>query len=147
GFFIWLATTLGMKIFSQREKLKTVFIINRAWIISSLLAAFIIIALTCFWWSGNYFAQHPYQLSLLFSLTVSMSISVLTILNLRSDYTPDDIKDITEQPKTTQQLDEVITRTKKAFSANKVYFLIPLLGFLFLLFYFNKGTNLISLVF
>lgn len=145
--FIWLATTVGLKIFSKRKKLKTVFIVNRAWIISSLLAAFIIISLICYWWSANYFAQHPYQLSLLIALTISMLIPILSIINIRSYYSPEGIKEITDQPKTAHQLDDIITLTKKAFIANKIYFIIPLFGFLFLLFYFNKGTNLISFVY
>jgi len=145
--FIWLATTIGLKIFSKRKNLKTVFVANRAWIISSLIAALVIIASICYLWSANHFAQHPYQLSLLIALTVSMLIPVLSIINIRSYYSQIGIKEFVGQPKTEHQLDEVITFTKKAFAKNKMYFIIPLFGFLFLLFYFNKGTNLISFIF
>lgn len=145
--FIWLVTTIGLKIFTKRKKLKTIFIINRAWIISSLLAAFVLIALICYWWSANYFAQHPYQLSLLIALIIAMLIPILSIINIRSYYSPEGIKEIADQPKTAHQVDDVITLAKKAFIANKIYFIIPLFGFLLLLFYFNKSTNLISLVF
>ena len=144
---IWLLTTIGLKIFTKRKKLKTIFIINRAWIISSLIAASILICLICFWWSKNHFSQHPFQLSLLISLTIAMLIPVLCLLNLRSYYTQDDIKEITDQPKTVKQLESTITFTKRAFRSNKLYFIIPVFGFLFLLFYLNKGINLISLVF
>jgi hypothetical protein len=145
--FIWLLTTLGVKIFSKRKKLKTVFVINRAWIISSLIAAGILIGLICFWWSRNFFAQHPYQLALLISLTIAMLIPVISLFNLRSYYTPEGIKEITDQPKTAHQLNSVIVLAKKAFTANKFYFFIPLLGFLLLFLYFYKGTNLITLVY
>jgi len=145
--FIWLLTTMGVKIFSKRKKLKTIFVINRAWIISSLIAACILIGLICFWWSRNFFAQHPYQLALLISLVIAMLIPVFSLFNLRSYYTPEGIKEITDQPKTAHQLNSVIVLTKKAFTANKFYFFIPLLGFLFLFLYFYKGTNLITLVY
>ena len=145
--FIWLLTTLGVKIFSKRKKLKTVFVINRAWIISSLIAACILIGLICFWWSSNFFAQHPYQLALLLSITIAMLIPVFSLFKLRTYYTPEGIKEITDQPKTTHQLNDVIVITKKAFTASKYYFFIPLLGFLLLFLYLYKGTNLITLVY
>jgi hypothetical protein len=145
--FIWVLTTLGVKIFSKRKKLKTAFIINRAWIVSSLIAACIIIGLICFWWSKNFFAQHPYQLSLLVSLAITMLIPIFSLINLRKYYSSESIKEIVDQPKTAHQLDSVITLTKKAFISNKYFFIIPVFGFLFLFLYFYKGTNLISLVY
>lgn len=145
--FIWAATTVGLKIFRKRNKLKTVFIVNRAWIISSLITAFIIIAIICVFWSQNYFGKNPIQLSLLFSLTITMVIPILAFISLRSYYSSEEIKEITQQPKTAHQLDEVITFTKKVFVANKIYYIIPLFGFLFLLFYFNKGINIISFIY
>jgi hypothetical protein len=145
--FIWLLTTLGVKIFSKRKKLKTIFVINQAWIISSLIAAGILIGLICFWWSRNFFGQHPYQLALLISLVIAMLIPLFSLFNLRNYYTPEGIKEITDQPKTAHQLNSVIVLTKKAFTAIKFYFFIPLLGFLLLFLYFFKGTNLITLVY
>lgn len=145
-FLIWLLTTFGVKIFSKRKKLKTVFAINRVWVISSLITAATIIGIICYMWSKNLFATNHNELSLLISLTVAMLIPVIALFNLRSYYTTEGIKEITDQPKTANQLNAVIVLTKKAFTANKIYFLIPLIGFLFLLFYFYKGTNLISLV-
>ncbi|UPT71039.1 MAG: hypothetical protein M0D53_01075 [Flavobacterium sp. JAD_PAG50586_2] len=146
-FLIWLMTTVGLKIFTTRKKLKTVFVINRTWIISSLIAAGILIGLICFWWSCNFFAQHPYQLALLISLIIAMLIPIFCLFNLRSYYTPEGIKEIIDQPKTAHQLNSVIVLTKKAFTTNKFYFFIPLFGFLLLFLYFYKGTNLITLVY
>lgn len=145
--FIWVLTVLGVKIFGKRKKLKTVFVINCAWTINSMLAAGILIGLICFKWSRNHFAQEHTQLSLLISLTIAMVIPVFAILKLRSYYSPEGIKEITDQPKTAHQLNAVIVLTKKAFSENKFYFIIPLVGFFFLTFYFYKDTNLISLVY
>jgi hypothetical protein len=144
---VWLLTTVGLKIFSKRKKMKTVFLVNRAWMISSLIAAAILIGIICFFWSKNYFSQHPWQLSLLISLTISMLIPVFCLSNLRNYYTREDIKELINQPKTKNQLEAAITFAKRAFSSNKFYFLIPLLGFSLLLFYLYKGTNLISLVY
>jgi hypothetical protein len=144
---IWLFTTVGLKIFPKRRKLRVVFVANRAWMISSLIVGGIIIGLICFWWSNNYFSQNPLQLSLLISLTIAMLIPVICLLNLRNYYTQEGIKEITDQPKTKNQLEASITFTKRAFSTNKFYFLISTIGFLFLLFYLNKGANLISVVY
>jgi hypothetical protein len=144
---IWLLTVVGLKIFKKRGKLKTVFIANRAWIISSLITAGILISLICFWWSKNFFTMHHYQLSLLISLTIAMLIPVLCIINLRNFYTKENIQELTYLPKTKNQLDAAIVLAKRAFKANKVYFILPLFGFLFLFLYLYKGTNLISLVF
>lgn len=145
--FIWLLTTIGVKLFNKRKKLKTIFVINRAWIINSLIAAAFIIGIICYMWSTNLFSNHHWQFSLLLSLIISMLIPVIAILNLRSYYSSEGVKEITDQPKTAHQLTSVIILTKKAFTANKFYFIIPILGFFLLLFSFYKGTNLISLVY
>ena len=144
---IWISTTIGLKIYTKRRKLKTVFIVNRAWMISSLITAGILIALICFLWSKNFFTQNPLQVSLLISLIIAMLIPVLCLLNLRNYYTQEGIKEITDQPKSVNQLASTITFVKGAFRRNKLYFIIPLFGFFFLFFYLNKGTNLISLVY
>jgi len=144
---IWLLTIAGLKVFSKRTKLKTIFVINRAWIVNALIVATVLIGLICFWWSQNFFAQHPYQFSLLISLIIAMAVPIAALLNLRNYYTQEKVKDITDLPKTQNQLYETITFTKKAFGANKWYFLVPILGFLLLFFYLNKGKNLISIIF
>ncbi len=144
--FIWLLTILTVR-FYKVKKLKTVFAINRAWILSSLIVALILIGGICLGWSKNFFAQHPYHLSLLISLTIALLIPVFSLVHLRRYYSPEGIKEITDQPKTANQLDSVITLLKKAFIANKVFFIIPAFGFIFLFFYFYKGTNLISVVY
>ena len=95
--FIWLITTVGLKIFSNRKKMKTVFLVNRAWMISSLIAAAILIGTICFCWSKNYFSQRPWQLSLLISLTISMLIPVFCLFNLRNYYTREDIKEVAKK--------------------------------------------------
>ena len=76
-----------------------------------------------------------------------MLIPVLSLFNLRSYYTTEGLKEITDQPKTEHQLNSVIVHTKKAFTNNKFYFFIPILGFLLLFLYFSKGANLITLVY
>jgi hypothetical protein len=144
---IWLLTTVGLKIFTKRDKLKTVFVINRAWMVSSLIISGMLIGFICYWWSQNFFVNHPYQLSLLISLFISMLIPILTLINLRSYYTRDGIKEIVDQPKTAHQLESTIVTTKHAFIKNKYYYIIPYLGFLLLLLYLYKGNNLISLVY
>jgi len=147
-FSIWLLTTLGVKIFGRRGKLKTVFVINRAWIVSSLIAACILIGLICFWHSRSFFAQRPWQLSLLISLVAAMLVPAVSLTRLRKYYSLQEIKEITDQPKTEHQLNNsVIALAKKAFTANKYYFLIPPFAFSLLSLHFYKDTNLITLVY
>jgi hypothetical protein len=143
---IWLLTTVGLKIFNHK-KLKTVFLINKASIVSSLAVAAVVVAITCYCWSQNVFAQHPYQMALLISLIIALSIPVIAFMNLRQYYSSENMKEIIDQPKTGRQLEIKISIIKKAFRRIKIYYILPLAGFLFLLFYFNKGTNLISIVF
>jgi hypothetical protein len=144
---IWLLTTIGLKIFGRRKKLKTVFLANKAWVISSLIAATVLIAITCYCWSQNVFAQQPYHVALFISLAIALLIPIIAFVNLRRYYNSENMKEIIDQPKTTQQLDTRIPLIKRAFERIKFYYFFPLLGFLFLLFYLNKGVNLISVVF
>jgi len=146
--FIWALTTVGVKIFAKRGKLKTVFVINRAWIVSSLIMACILIVAICFGWLSDFFAQRPWQLSLLISLTLAMLIPTVSLIRLRKYYSPEEIKVITDQPKTEHQLNLTVGLTKKAFAENKLYFLIPLSAFsLLFLHSYNFSTNLITLVY
>jgi len=145
-FIIWLLTVVSLKFITKRKKLKTVFIINRVWIVSSLAVAAILIGIICYLWVINIFSDHPIQLSLLLSLFLAMLVPIICFARLRNYYTPEGIKEITDQPKTQRQLDAVITFTKKAFRKNKIFFIIPFIGFLMLLFILNKGVNLISIV-
>ena len=144
---IWLLTTVGLKLFSKRERLKTVFVISRAWMISALLVAAILVGFICYWWATNFFMNHPWQLSLLLSLLVAMLVPIISLTRLRRYYTKEDIKELVEQPKTKNQLDTAITKARKAFDKNKYYYLLPAIGFLLLLLYLNKGSNLIAFVF
>jgi hypothetical protein len=146
---IWFLTTIGLKIFRKRKKLKTVFMVNKAWVISSLLIATVLISITCYCWSQNIFAQKPYQMALFISLAIALLIPILVFVNLRRYYSNENMKmkEIVELPKTFQQLEKRIPLIQRAFERIKLYYLLSLLGFLFLLFYLNRGTNLISIVF
>ncbi len=143
---IWVLAVLAPKVFSKRHKLKTIFIINRAWIAGPLIVAALLIGLTCYWWTQNYYAEHPYQFSLLLSLFIAMLVPLITLGRLRNYYSTEGMKEITDQPKTPSQLDEAITFLKGAFRRTKLFYLLPVAGFLMLLFTLNKGTNLISIV-
>jgi F0F1-type ATP synthase assembly protein I len=143
---IWIFIHVAKKTIKNKH-LKTIFIVNQALIISSLFVAGIIIGVICYWWTQNIFAIYPLQLPFLLSLTVAMLIPIFSLINLRKYCNLESIKEITEQPKTIHQLENTIPMIKKSFSKSKIGYLIPLIGFLFLLFYLNKGTNLISIVF
>jgi len=146
---IWLLTTIGLKIFRLRKKLKTAFLVNKAWIICSSIAAGTIVAIICYRWSQNLFAaaSKDYRLSWLIALIVTLTIPILAFCNLRRYYYRDGIKEVTDQPTTKLQFEAVVPLIRNAYENIKWFYLIPLFGFLFLLFQINKGTNLISVVY
>jgi hypothetical protein len=146
---IWLLTTIGMKVFRPQGKLKTAFMVNKAWIICSLFAAFAIITIICYRWSQNIFAaaSEDYRLSWLIALIIAMVIPIIAFFNLRRYYNQEGIKEVTDQPTTKLQLDATIPLLKRAFERIKWFYIIPVVAFFFLLFLINKGTNLISIVY
>lgn len=144
---IWIISTVGLKIFTKRKTVKTIFVIHSAWICSSLFVATILIGLICYRWSVNYFSEKPLQLSLLISLFISLLIPLLSFISLRSFFTTDNLKEIVTQPKTPNHLDKIISDTKKVYRRKKLCYLMLFAGFLFLLFALNKGQNLISIVY
>lgn len=144
---IWLLATVGLKIGRRKRKLKSVFKIHRSLMVSSLFVSGVLISLLCYWWATNYFAEHPYEFALLFSLLLALLVPIFVQFSLRSHYRNDGLKELVNQPKTDRQFVRAITFTKKAFGKNKIYYVLPLLGFIFLLFYLYKGTNLIAIVY
>ncbi|MBR9999769.1 MAG: hypothetical protein KFF73_12410 [Cyclobacteriaceae bacterium] len=144
---IWIMTIVGLKIFTRRKRLKTVFVVNRAWGVSSMIVAMMLIGIICYLWTENYFSQHPLELSFLMALVISMAIPLIGLLTLTDYYTAEGMKEITIQPKTPLQLESTISSLKKAYGKNKLSFLIPVAGFSMLLFALNRGNNNISIVF
>jgi len=146
---IWLLPTVGLKIFRSQKKLKTVFLVNKAWIISALIVACVIIAIICYLWTQNLFSTvyKNYRLSWLIALIISMVIPIIAFINLRKYYNRDGIKEVTDQPVTQHQFATTIPLLKNAYGRIKWFYLFPLAGFLFLLFHINQGTNLISIVY
>lgn len=144
---IWLLTIIGLKIFNKRKHLKTVFLIHKAWIIASIVVATIIIGITSYWWTINYFSEKPIQISLLLSLLIALLIPIITFISLRNYFSKDDLKEIINQPKTQNQLESSVTLTKQYFKKIKRYYFFLLVGFLMLLLVLNKGQNLITIVF
>ena len=146
---IWIMTIIGLKIFRKNAKLKTVFFVHKAWVISALIAAFFIISFGCYHWTQNTFAvaSKDYRLALLIALALTGLIPIIALFGLRTYYNRENLKEITDQPKTNLQINATIPRVKRAYERIKWFFLIPLPGFLFLLFYVSQGTNLISIVY
>ena len=146
--FIWLLTTIVLKLPLKKEKFKTIFRVHRAWFISSCVAATVVISIICYFWSKNIFSRLHYELALLIALVVSMLIPIISIFSLNRYYSRDGIKEITAQPKSEAELNKrTIPLINKAFHQNKIWLVITLFGFLFLFFSINKGINLISIVF
>jgi len=141
---IWLLTIL--KIF-KRNELKTIFQIHRALIISSLIVAMVLVAIICYFWSKNIFAENKAELALLISLAVAFVVPIVSFVMLRNYWNKHNVNDIVSQPISAVQASNNIPIINKAFNRTKLFYLLPLIGFLFLLFSFNGGKNLISIVF
>lgn len=145
---IWVLTMVSIKLINKKKKgVKTVFRIHKHWICCSIIIATVIIGLTCYWWATNYFNNHPLQLSMLISLFIALLFPIISFSKLRSFFTAEDIREITDQAKTPSQFDETLTFAKKEYRKKRLCYLILLAGFLFLLFSLNNGKNLISIVF
>lgn len=142
----WILAMVFMRVLKRNRQLKTAFAIKRAWILGGLSVAAIIIGITCYWWTANYFDGHPYRFSLLLSLFISMLIPVVTLYRLGQLYTTATLHEIAKQPKTPSQLDHTITSLKRSFRRLKLFFFLPIAGFVMLFPMLNRGTNLISIV-
>ena len=144
---IWVLTIVGLKIFIARKRLKTVFLVMRAWSISAMIAALILVASICYLWTRDFFSQHPLELSFLLALVIALLVPLINLLFLNGYYNTEGIREITTQPKTPLQLESTISSLKRAFGKNKLVLLMPMAGFMLLLLALNQGNNLISIVF
>ena len=144
---IWLLTFVGLKIFDKTGRLRTVFMIHKTLIVVSLLIAFVLVSIICYCWSKNLFAESHLELAFISSLLITFSVPIASFSILRNYWEKTKVNEITNQSISAEQAKSNIPIINKAFNKNKIYYLLPLIGFLFLLFSLNKGTNLISLVF
>ena len=143
---IWFLSFLILKVF-DREKFRTVFKIHSSLIISSLVIATVLIAFICYCWSKNAFAASRAELAFIISLTVAFIVPTISFVMLRNYWCKHKVNDIIGQPISAEQARSKIPDINKYFNKNKLYYLLPFLGFLFLLFSLNIGKNLISVVF
>jgi hypothetical protein len=144
---IWGITFVGLKIFAKRDKLRTVFLIHRTIIAGSLIVAMALVAMICYWWSKNIFAGNNAELAFLISLVIAFVVPIVSFAVLRIYWEKSKVNNIAGQPVSAYQAEKQIAEINKSFYKNKVYYLMPLIGFLFLLFSLNSGRNLISIVF
>jgi len=144
---IWLLTFVGLKLFDRKGRLRPVFIIHRAFTISSLITAMILVAIICYCWSKNLFAASHLELAFIISLFLAFVVPIISFLVLRSYWEKTKVNEITKQPISAEQARNNIPFINKAFHKSKFFYLLPLIGFLFLLFSLNKGQNLISIVY
>jgi len=146
-FFIWIFTAVGLKLYKRDHPFRAAFLIDRTWIISSMIVAMLLIGLICYWWSANYFSSHHLQLSLLFSLIIAMLVPVICLVRLKGYFSGSGLRKMLPQPLTPSQSDKTILLAKKEFNKTKYYFFVPVLGFTMLFSIFNTYKNLITIVF
>jgi len=143
---IWLLAFIVLKVLAGGN-LKTIFQIHRALIISSLVVAMILVAIISYCWSKNIFVKNKAELAFIISLTIAFIVPIISFAWLRSYWNKYRINNITGQPISAEQARSNIPFINRAFNKNKLFYLLPLIGFLFLLFALNSGKNLISIVF
>jgi len=143
---IWLLQRILM-LFTGKGRLKTVFLVHRAVIISSLIVASVLAAMICYGWSKNVFAVNKAELAFIISLFIAFSVSTASFVILRNYYEKDSVNEIIDQPISAVQARNNIPFINKAFNKIKLWYLLLPVGFLFLLFSLNTGKNLISIVF
>jgi len=144
---IWSLTYIGLKLIVKTGRLRTVFMIHRALIVSSLLVAMVLVALICYFWSKNIFAESHLELAFFISLIFSFIVPIVSLILLRGYWEKTKVNEITQQPISAVQAQNNIPFINKAFTKTKIWYLLPFIGFLFLLFSFNIGKNLISIVY
>ena len=144
---IWLLTIIGLRISGKKGRLRTVFMIHKTLIFCSLFVASALVAIICYCWSKNTFAESHLELAFIISLFLAFVVPVVSFVVLRNYWEKTKVNEIVDQPISAEQARGNIPFINKAFSKIKIGYLLPFVGFLFLLFSLNKGTNLISLVF
>ena len=144
---IWLLTIAGLKVFGKKERLSTIFKIHRILIASSLLIATVLVSLICYFWSKNLLGELHLELAFIISLTIAFTVPIISFVVLRNYWEKAKVNEVISQPISAKQASNNIPYINKTFNKSKLWYLLPLVGFLFLLFSFNKGVNLISIVY
>jgi hypothetical protein len=144
---IWLLTFVSLKLFLKKKKLKSVFLIHKAIIVSSLIMATILIAIICYCWSKNVFAYTHAELAFVISLFIAFLVPIVSLFMLRGYWEKTRINEITVQAISAEQAKAKNEHANKKFRKNRLFYLLPSIGFLLCLFSLNVGKNLISIVF
>ena len=144
---IWFFTFVAVRIFDRKEKFTTVFMIHRYLVIISTFVAAALISIICYCWSKNIFAENKAELAYIIALFITFFIPIVSLAMLRSYWSKQKLNNIIGQPVSPDRARKNIRVVNKAFNRIKRFFLLPFVGFLFLLFALNSGKNLISIVF
>jgi cytochrome b561 len=147
-FAIWaLAILLRIAIKKSKYPFKTVYTIHRRIAISSALLATVFVLLMIYWWSSQYYDTHPVRLVHLFSFFLLLLVPVISLLVLRGYYRKEQLRDIAELAKTSDQQKKIGDATRKGFNKVKLWGLFVVIGFLGLtLWGFKAEKNLVSIL-
>jgi hypothetical protein len=144
---IWLLAFIGLKLFAKTGRLRTVFMIHRALIVSSLLVAMVLVAIICYCWTKNIIAELHLELAFIISLFFAFIVPIVSLILLRGYWERTKVNEIIDQPVSSVQAQNNIPFINKAFNNTKIWYFLPFIGFLFLLFSLNSGKNIISIVY
>lgn len=144
---LWLLAFIGLKLFANSGRLRTVFMIHKAMIVSSLLVAMVLVAIICFCWTKNITAESHLELAFIISLIFAFIVPIVSLILLRGYWEKTKVNEIINQPVSSVQAQNNIPFINKAFNKTKIWYFLPFIGFLFLLFSMNSGKNIISIVY
>lgn len=144
---IWLLAFIGLKLFANTGRLRTVFMIHRALIVSSLLVAMVLVAIICYCWTKNITAESHLELAFIISLIFAFIVPIVSLILLRGYWEKTKVNEIIHQPVSSVQAQNNIPFINKAFNKTKIWYFLPFIGFLFLLFSMNSGKNIISIIY
>jgi hypothetical protein len=144
---IWLLAFAGLKLIEKPERLRTVFMIHRVLIVSSLLVAMVLVAIICYCWTKNIIAELHLELAFIISLIFAFIVPIVSLILLRGYWEKTKVNEIIDQPVSSVQAQNNIPFINKAFNNTKFWYCLPFIGFLFLLFSMNSGKNIISIVY
>ena len=147
-FAAMYALFIFMNLFDRKRfPLAQPHYIFRNTIIVAAAGAFLLIAVFCFLWSSsNYYAQHGTELIHLVTLTAVLLMAVIALLFWRKKFARARLKEIVEQPLTQSEEKKFSFLACQNFNKNKLWLLLPALGFIMLIAIAYRPYSLVSFI-
>lgn len=132
---IYVILLIIIKLSKKRYVILRQFMLIKSIVISSLIASLILITIILYFWTlTDYYPDHKSQFIHLLCLLISFIISLIALINLRKQFTRENLKQIISQTYTKKEQEDYSNTAKIAFKKLKIFILLPIIGFIILLF-------------